>query len=222
MVISGYLVLKWMHILALTYWLGGEWGVFQTAFHILNPHLSLEERRHHLETAYRIDILARLGILLLLPLGFQMGAEIGVNPFGAWVVPVWIFMLLWMSLTFSAFLTRGTPLGLKLTLWDEKIRYVIIPLLFGTALWSLITGGPLTAHWYAAKVLIYSLLLVIGLLLRFVMRHWGVIFRTLAETGATPALEQQLAHEGALSRKLAYVYWVGIASVAFIGVVKPF
>jgi hypothetical protein len=25
-----------------------------------------------------------------------------------------------------------------------------------------------------------------------------------------------------MSRKLAYVYWVGIASVAFIGVVKPF
>jgi hypothetical protein len=94
--------------------------------------------------------------------------------------------------------------------------------LFGTALYSLVTGGPLTAHWYAAKVLIYSLLLVIGLLLRFVMRHWAVIFRTLAETGPTPALERQLAHEGALSRKLAYVYWVGIASVAFIGVVKPF
>ena len=98
----------------------------------------------------------------------------------------------------------------------------MIPVLFGTALYSLITGHPLTAHWYAAKVLIYSLLLVIGLLLRFVMRHWAVIFRQLAQTGSTPALEQQLAHEGALSRYLAYVYWVGIASVAFIGVVKPF
>jgi hypothetical protein len=135
---------------------------------------------------------------------------------------MWIFMLLWMSLTFSAFVKRGTPAGLKLTLWDERIRYVVIPVLFGTALYSLITGAPLTAHWYAAKVLIYSLLLVIGLLLRFVMRHWAVIFRQLAQTGPTPALEHQLAHEGALSRKLAYVYWVGIASVAFIGVVKPF
>jgi hypothetical protein len=220
--VSSYLVLKWLHILALTYWLGGEWGVFQTAFHILNPHLSVEERRHHLETAYRIDILARLGILLLLPLGFQMGAIIGVNPFAAWVTPVWIIMLAWMSLTFSAFLKRGTPAGIALTLWDERIRYVVIPLLFGTALTSLIKGHPLLARWYAAKVLIYSLLLVIGLLLRFVMRHWAVIFRQLALTGSTPALERQLAREGAQSRILAYVYWVGIASVAFIGVVKPF
>ena len=222
MIISGYLVLKWMHILALTYWLGGEWGVFQTAFHILNPHLSLEERRHHLETAYRIDILARIGILLLLPLGFQMGAAIGVNPFGAWVVPVWVFMFLWMSLTLSAFVKRGTQTGLAITLWDERIRYVVIPVLFFTALYSLITGGPLLARWYAAKVLIYSLLLVIGLLLRFVMRHWAVIFRTLAESGPTPQLERQLAREGAQSRILAYFYWVGLASVAFIGVVKPF
>jgi hypothetical protein len=65
-------------------------------------------------------------------------------------------------------------------------------------------------------------LLVIGLLLRFVMRHWAVIFRQLAQTGSTPDLERQLAREGAQSRVLAYVYWVGIASVAFIGVVKPF
>jgi hypothetical protein len=222
MVISSYLVLKWLHILALTYWLGGEWGVFQTAFHILNPHLSLEERKHHLETAYRIDILARLGILLLLPLGFHMGAVIGVHPFGAYVTPVWIGMIAWMSLTLSAFIKRGTPMGITLTLWDERIRYVVIPLLFGTALYSLLTGGPIIAHWYAAKVLIYSLLLVIGLLLRFVMRHWAVIFRRLATEGTSPALEQQLAREGAQSRILAYFYWVGIASVAFIGVVKPF
>ena len=94
----------------------------------------------------RIDILARIGILLLLPLGFQMVAAIGVNPFGAWVL-----------------------------VWDERARYVVIPLLFFTALCSLITGGPLLARWYTAKVLIYSLLL----------------------------------------------YWVGISSVAFIGVVKP-
>lgn len=222
MVISSYLVLKWLHILALTYWLGGEWGVFQTSYHILNPRLSMEERRHHLETAYRIDILARLGILLLLPLGFHMGAVIGAHPFTTWVTPVWVGMLAWMSLTLAAFIKRGTPTGLALTVWDERIRYVLIPVLFCTALYSLLNGHPFIFKWYAAKVLIYSLLLVIGLILRVVMRHWAIIFRRLATEGALPELEQQLAREGAQSRILAYFYWVGIASVAFIGAVKPF
>ena len=30
MVITELAVLKWLHILAMVYWLGGEWGVFNT------------------------------------------------------------------------------------------------------------------------------------------------------------------------------------------------
>ena len=62
-------ILRWVHILSMVYWLGGEWGVFQTSYHVTNRNLDLAERRRHMETAYRIDILARTGIVLLLPLG---------------------------------------------------------------------------------------------------------------------------------------------------------
>jgi len=221
--ISTHLILKWAHIIAVVYWLGGEWGVFQTSFNILNPRLSLEERRRHLETAYRIDILARTGILLLLPLGFQMGNDLGANPFGDLVAPVWVLSIAWLSLTWAAFIKRETDVGIRLTRIDERIRYVVIPVLFFTALYSLISGGPFTQKWFSAKVLIYSLLLVAGLALRFVMRHWTTIFRELAARGGrVPELEQRLAREGALTRVLAYFYWIGIGSVAFIGVTKPF
>ena len=60
-------ILRWVHIIAMVYWLGGEWGVFQTSYHVTNRTLPLPERRRHMETAYRIDILARTGIVLLLP-----------------------------------------------------------------------------------------------------------------------------------------------------------
>ena len=52
-------VLRWLHILAMVYWLGGEWGVFNTSTHVINRKLSMEERRRHMQTAYNIDILAR-------------------------------------------------------------------------------------------------------------------------------------------------------------------
>jgi len=222
MVIEPYLVLKWLHIIALVYWLGGEWGVFQTSYNVLNPRLDMAERRRHLETAYRIDILARTGILMLLPLGFHMGAAIGAHPYADLVTPVWVLMLAWLALTWSAFLMRETDLGILLTRIDERIRYVVIPLLFAVSAWSLATGSPFSARWYAAKVFVYSLLLVIGLVLRFTMRHWTMIFRELDRRGPVPALEQQLAREGRLSRGLAYGYWLGIGTVAFLGAVKPF
>ena len=36
-------VLRWLHIVCMVYWLGGEWGVFNTATHVCNRKLSMEE-----------------------------------------------------------------------------------------------------------------------------------------------------------------------------------
>lgn len=38
-------VARWLHILARLYWLGGEWGVFQTSYNVINRDLSMAERR---------------------------------------------------------------------------------------------------------------------------------------------------------------------------------
>jgi hypothetical protein len=217
------LILKWAHIIAMVYWLGGEWGVFQTSYHVTNPRLSLEERRRHMETAYRIDILARLGIILLLPIGLHMGYLWGTQPLGGgWLVLMWILTAGWVGLALAAFVKRGTDAGLRLTLWDDRIRYVLIPALAGLATWSLLNDWPFPQNWYAAKILIYSGLLVIGLILRFVMRHWTLTFRQLAAGGPNPELEAKLTRQINYSRKLAYIYWIGIGTVAFIGVTKFF
>ena len=98
----------------------------------------------------------------------------------------------------------------------------LIPALAIAAISSIVSGKPFSANWYSTKVLIYSGLLVIGLILRFVMRHWTETFRQLAVGGPNAALEAKLTREINLSRKLAYVYWIGIGTVAFIGVTKFF
>ena len=217
---STYLFLKWAHIIAMAYWLGGEWGVFNASRPITNTSLDLEERKRHMETAYRIDILPRTGIILLLPLGLHMGAIGNYQPLhGPWIVGMWLFVALWLSTTYSAFFYRGTDRGVMLTKIDEWIRYVVIPLLIGFGLYSLATGWPFTQNWYAAKATLYGLALIIGLLLRFIMRHWVMLFRQIA-AGPNPEAEARLDRELAFGRGLAYVYWIVIASVAFFGVFK--
>lgn len=226
MIIGEIEVLRWLHILAMVYWLGGEWGVFQTSYNVVNARLSLEERRRHMETAYRIDILARTGIILLLPLGLHMGTSYGFVPWDrVWLIPMWGVFIAWLSLTWTAFFKRETDAGIRLTKIDEGLRYILIPVLLFVGLSSWLGAGPLAVGegtlWYPAKMTIYGLLLVIGLGLRFIMRAWTVRFRRLAE-GPNPAEEAALSREIAFGRGLAYVYWVGIASVGFLGAVKPF
>lgn len=227
MTISTLLVLKWFHIIAMVYWLGGEWGVFQTSYNVVNRKLSMDERRRHMETAYRIDILARTGILLLFPLGWHMGNYWGIQPFGGtWIIAMWVFFAIWLALCWAAFIKRETDAGLALTRIDERIRFIFIPVILVAALSSLLGHGPFEAgemqKWYSAKVLVFSILLMIGLKLRFVMREWTEQFRILARDPGNREVEMTLEKSIRIARGLAYVYWAGILTVAFFGAVKPF
>ena len=75
--------------------------------------------------------------------------------------------------------------------------------------------------WYSSKVLVYSLTLVIGLKLRFIMREWTAMFRVLAQ-GPNALIEAALEKSIIFGRRIAYVYWILIGTTAFFAAVKPF
>lgn len=220
-------ILRWIHILAMVYWLGGEWGVFQTSYNVTNRNLSLEERRRHMETAYRIDILARTGIVLLLPLGLHMGKLYGFVPIldGAGIWIMWLVFAVWLAMTWTAFLKRETDIGIIVTKTEEMLRYPLIAILFIFAFMAFNGSGPIKSdvgtYWYPAKMALYAFALIIGLFLRVVMRRWTTSFRILAQ-GPNATEEAKLEREISQARIAAYIYWITIASVCFLGAVKPF
>lgn len=224
-------ILRWLHILAMVYWLGGEWGVFQTSYKVVNPTLPLEERRRHMDTAYRIDILARTGIISLLPLGLHMGYLWGFwgdrgAGVGAELLPImWGIYALWFAVTWGAFATRGKPIWSLLSGIEDWTRYLLIPALLVAGISSLFGFGPFLAGagmgWYAAKITTFGALLVIGVILRLIMHEWQKLFPVLAQ-GPNPGAEVKLKRSIALGRSVAYLYWIGIAATAFFGAVKPF
>ncbi len=219
-------ILRWLHILAMVYWLGGEWGVFQTSYKVVNPRLSFDERMRHMDTAYRIDILARTGIITLLPLGLHMGYLWGLQPLGGtWLVAMWGIWAAWMGVTWGAFFTRGKPIWPILSGIEDWSRYILIPTLIITGITSLAGYGPFGAgagqNWYAAKILTYGLALIIGVILRLIMHEWQDKFRILAE-GPNAEVEGKLNRSITLGRTVAYMYWILIAATCFFASVKPF
>jgi hypothetical protein len=224
-------ILRWLHIVAMVYWLGGEWGVFQTSYKVINPALSLQERQRHMDTAYRIDILARTGIISLLPLGLHMGYLWGMwgdqatGEDAHWLWVIWGVWALLFAVTWGAFATRGKPIWKLLSGIEDWSRYLAIPLLIGVAVSSLLGHGPLASgegqHWYAAKMLTFGLMLIIGVILRLVMHEWQKMFAVLAQ-GPDVAVEAKLKSSIGLGRSVAYLYWIGILTTAFFGAVKPF
>lgn len=219
-------ILRWLHILAMVYWLGGEWGVFQTSYKVVDHKLPFDERMRHMDTAYRIDILARIGIISLLPLGLHMGYIHGVQPLGGgWLVGMWLVYIAWLAVTLGAFFKKGTPQGDRLLKIGDWTRYLLIPTLIITGLSSMMGYGPFAGEegqlWYSAKVLTFGLVLIIGVILRIVMHEWQTSFKILAQ-GPDASVEAKLDKSIRFARKCAYLYWIGIAGIGFFGAVKPF
>nr|WP_070960513.1 hypothetical protein [Hyphomonas sp. Mor2] len=219
-------ILRWLHIVAMVYWLGGEWGVFQTSYKVVNQSLPLEERQRHMDTAYRIDIMARTGIISLLPLGLHMGYLWGVQPLGGgWLVAMWLIWLAWMGITWGAFAKRGTKWFKPLSDTEDWTRYILIPTLLFVSISSLMGNGPFGGEagqlWFSAKVLTFGLALIIGVILRLIMHEWQKLFPILA-AGPNAEAEAKLEKSIALGRSVAYLYWILILTTAFFGAVKPF
>jgi hypothetical protein len=224
-------ILRWLHIIAMVYWLGGEWGVFQTSYKVTNPALSLDERQRHMDTAFRIDILARMGIIALLPLGLHMGylwgmwgdSGSGAGRGALWII--WVVYFAVLAVTLGAFFSRGKAVWHVLSRIEDWTRYIAIPTLLVVATSSLLGHGPFAAgegqKWYAAKLLTFGLMLCIGVVLRLVMHEWPKLFAALA-AGPNAQAETTLKRSIRLGRTVAYVYWIGIAATGFLGAVKPF
>ncbi|MBJ7253205.1 MAG: hypothetical protein JHD25_00340 [Sphingomonadaceae bacterium] len=53
------------------------------------------------------------------------------------------------------------------------------------------------------------------------MRQWTVYFRALA-AGPDAAIQAKLDKEIAQARIAAYIYWITISGICFLGATKPF
>jgi nitric oxide reductase large subunit len=108
---------------------------------------------------------------------------------------------------------------------EEKLRYPLIVAIVVVSLMAYAGRGPVEvgegSFWYPTKMILYAFALCIGLFLRLVMRRWTTRFRKLAE-GPNPAEQAALEREIAQARIMAYIYWITIAGVCFLGATKPF
>jgi len=217
-----YLPLVTVHVVLFAYWLGGDWGVFTCSRFIVRPDLPLAERLRFLDALMRIDILPRSAIVLLPTVGLHLAAIRGSIPLSAGaVVAIWVGGLAWLALVWVLFLRRGTPFAERWVRLDIGLRVALMVVLSSLALLSLARGAPVREPWIAAKLLVYSALLGVGLWLRTVIRSWRLGFMRIRAGEDAAALAPLF--EGSLrrSRGIAYLFWTLIVTMAWLGINQP-
>lgn len=217
---DGYLLLKYAHLVLFAYWLGPDWGVFVNSRRVGRPGLSKAERLAFLKAAVGIDFFPRSAIVLLIPVGFQLAAMLGISSLtGPWLIAIWAVALTWLLLVWSAYiLTRGSPLDQFLQRIHIGLRHVLMIGFIAFGCFSLVVGSPISEVWLAVKLILVGVLLALGSVLRVIVQRW---LRELTAGDpldtSCPVIEQSYP----TTRKIAYVFWLTTLTIAFFGLVKP-
>lgn len=216
--------LHWLyaHILLFVFWLGADTGVFLSMLFVRDSRLSFETRATIVRLAFYIDLFPRLSFALMLPVGIQLADAIGVAHIpNSMKAAAWIVGLGWCALHGAVLRYKGTRVARRLARANVAFEALAGLLFIGVGAVSLATGAPIVAPWFAVKVILFGLVfwVVLGIDIRF--QPFSLLLR-VGPLGLTTETEKEITRQTNFTLAWATLLYVLIATIAFLGKVKPF
>ena len=222
MVFDSYFLLKLVHILLFVYWLGGDIGVFYSAFSVRDRTLSIDARRTALKILAWVDQIPRYCLVLMLPVGYTLALRIGVVRLPpSYMVVLWTVAVVWLWAVWAIHHYQGTALGERIRKIDLGWRFV---LLFGLCFdaWQGFNGtGHLLTDWVSLKFWLLAAMLFCGIMIRTLGKPTAPTLAQIFATGSTPELEETLRRTGRLTRPFVLGLWALLVVAAYVGISKP-
>lgn len=213
---------RYLHILLFVFWLGADVGVYTTMAYIKNPRLPMETRLTLIRFGFLIDMFPRTTFALLIPVGMQLARDLGLFPVTApMLAAAWIVGLGWAALHFGIFFGKGSPLAKRLATANRWFEAVAGAAFVGTGILSLMTGAPIEAGWFALKLVLFGLIfwIILGIDTKF--QPFTTLIN-MARDGVTEEGEARVRFTTNITMAWALLLYLDIATIAFLGVTKPF
>jgi hypothetical protein len=232
---SGYALVKALHILLIVTWLGMDIGVFASSFWIRNASLSPETRGQIGRLAGLLDMGPRSSLILMLASGVVLTAVGGwglqaLGPALPFVVGgvvvlclVWLWAV-WQQHFALGALASGQPLGTR-TFFVRQFRtfdlYLRVAIAIALIALALFGNSVIQAAWLDWKVALFGLIILAGVGIRLVADEFPIALGEIAREGSTPEREARL--DRALRNAYPFVLglWVAIVVMTLLGVAKP-
>lgn len=202
--LSTYTLVAFLHVLLFAYWLGSDLGVFICSLTARRADVSEDARARLQQAGTLIDMAPRTCLVLMVPAGLTLAVNFGSPIRGVALGAVWVAALAWLWLVWEVHWRHGAPIGRIYWRIDFAVRSAVMAAFVGFGAWCLVTGSPVSSAWLAAKMLIFGLIILCGIIVRILL------------------LRSRSGGASDLIRQVVLVIWVLVASAAFLGVTKPF
>lgn len=215
---STYLLLKFVHLLAFVYWLGGDLGTFLASRQVVNSSNSPEARSVALKIMLACDMGPKLAMPIILPLGMQLAGMTGMATLPDWGMPLlWLVTAVWFAMVAVLYFREGQPIAARLAPIDLGFRIVVALALLAWGVAELTGSHALAADWLAIKVIIFALMVACGIGIRLNLKPFGPAFASMLTEGQSPASDQAMQQSIARCRPFVWAIWAGLFINAALG-----
>lgn len=213
-----YLILKYLHLLAFVYWLGGDLGTFLASRYVIKDDISPEARATALKVMMACDQAPKSSMPLILPLGLQMTQFLGLTSLPTWLmVLIWLVALVWTFNVQFLYFSQSPDAKARVTRLDYAIRIAVIGVIIGFCGLALVQGGWIGAQWVITKLLIFASMVAAGLIVRVRIKPFVAAFGQMMSSGATPELNQTMRSSLGQVRPYVWYIWAGLFVNAALG-----
>jgi hypothetical protein len=212
-------LLQFAHVLGFVYWLGVDTAVYYTSRYAVDRTLSPETRVTSIRILFAIDLIPRICMTMVLPLGLQLAWKLGLVAVpAAALAAIWLICFAWLGMVLFLHFRHGSPKHGTLTKFDFYFRIVVILALTAYALLSLTSDSGAKVDWVAWKLLIFAGLMSCGLMIRIMLKPFGPAFGRLVAGQASEEDDAAISASIASTRPWVLVIWLGLFTSAWLGI----
>jgi hypothetical protein len=221
--VDGYTILLFIHLLLFVYWLGADVGVFALALALKNRDYSYEQRTVMMRMSLTIDMVPRMAMITVAPVGLQLARLSGLVEIPGFLMTlVWVVAIPWMIGEWVAFRRMGQPSAVRVYIINGIFMTIFCFTLVGFGIASLVNGSPFAPVWLALKVLLAGLLFLVSIMMAVFYAPLEGIFERMAIEGSGDAIEAEVRSQVNKGAFFTVLLFVLLASIAFLGLSKPF
>ncbi len=219
--LDSHVMLRVAHLVLFAYWLGADLGVFMGGGYMSRAGMLIDDRNQIRKFVMDIDLAPRIALVAMLPVGFQLSLEWGAPVAAAWLPAIWIAAALWIAaLIWIHFVHTGPMVG-RLVRTDLVLRLLLMVALAAAGARILLGMAGDVPAWLGAKLIVFALILIVGIVLRRVAAQWYPAMARFAagdEAGGQALLNARRSK----AKVTALIMWALVAIAAVLGSIKPF
>jgi len=212
----------YLHVMLFVFWLGTELAVFVALGLTKQPERPYEVRKAYVDFAQSLHVIPRLCFALTLPIGLEYTAAVKIYPVNpGLLVAFWAIGIIWLAVIAVAARNHGTPLAKGLSYAEIAFEVLAGMGFVAYGLNSLATGSPIDDGWFATKLTLFGVVFWVAISAELSFHPFVLPFAEIGDEGPTFEREEAVARALNNTLRATAVMFVLLATIAFLGEVKP-